>query len=195
MRLTRILSETQRTIIQVASVIGKLFSLDLVKYVITNLDSHANLHSFETDVQFIIAQGLFVVYRDAQRNNSLHYFRCMIIQETVYKIVDPTKRSKMHALIANWYEKNSPKQHYRMGHHWQCADHKEKARDQYELAGNEAMNQYAVREAIEFYTLAFGLLEKKHRDVPEMKWRIAHWETQLGTAYLNLGHLDKVYPL
>ena len=126
-------------------------------------------------------------------------FRHVITQEVAYNVMLPAQSKQLHRSLAEWYERTyaddlSP-YHAFLAHHWRQAGQPAQAVEQLALAGAQALRTFANEEAVAFFAGALALADEAALTIgPE---RRAHWELQLGEAFVNLSryrdgrpHLD-----
>jgi tetratricopeptide (TPR) repeat protein len=111
-----------------------------------------------------------------------------------------SQRRKLHQAVATWYEQthaaDSTPYYPFLAHHWSRAaeigngngntDLVKKAIDYLEKAGEQALRNYANREATLYFFKALTLDERLENP---NRLRRARWERKLGQAYFSLGEL------
>jgi class 3 adenylate cyclase/tetratricopeptide (TPR) repeat protein len=197
------LSPTQQLTVKVASVIGRVFAVGILR----------DVHPLREAVARTLADDLTVI----ERNNltvletpepDLHYlFKHVVVQEAAYNLMLLSQRRQLHQSVAEWYERSSGGDLALLAHHWRLAEVPAKAIQYLEQAGTEALRAGAYAEAVRFFT---ALLEVEDASEASTRpWTIgragrigraatppdaravrrARWEHQLGDAYLGLGQL------
>jgi tetratricopeptide (TPR) repeat protein len=199
------LTPNQQLTLKVASVIGRVFALRVLR------DIHPVKETAGTLVDDLVAlEGANLTVLDSPEPHLAYLFKHVITQEAAYNLMLVSQRRQLHRTIAEWYEhthagdlaSHAPL----LAYHWQNADVPDKAIGYLEEAGSQALEAGAYREAVRVLS---GLLELHDRTRqaggPELERdsrstargvspdasdiRRARWEHQLGDAYLGLGQL------
>ncbi len=180
------LPPSEQMALKVASVIGRLFSLRLVRDVYPiepdrpgvpgHLDSLARLE---------------LILPEEPEPDLTYIFRHVITREVVYDLLPFAQRMRLHHDVARWYEltlTGDPSALYPLlAHHWSLAGEEPRAIDYLEKAGEQALRGGAYREAADFLERALALQAKGAPGAEPS--REARWEYMLGEAHLSLGHL------
>ncbi|MEO6795363.1 MAG: ABC transporter substrate-binding protein [Candidatus Dormibacter sp.] len=149
-----------RTVLTSASVLGRTFGLDLIEAV-TGLATpeirDAVHHLLRLDLLREEAGGARPVYR----------FKHALIQEAAYHtLVGPTRMS-LHRRAAEWYEgyyaDRLDRVYGLIAHHWLGTDDREKAAHYLKLAGDRALQEWALDEAVGHFRALIPLLEQASR--------------------------------
>ncbi|HEX2159639.1 MAG TPA: AAA family ATPase, partial [Actinomycetes bacterium] len=188
------LSPTQQLTVKVASVIGRVFAVGILR------DVHplrpAVARTLMADLTEIERADLTVL--DTPEPDLSYLFKHVIVQEAAYNLMLLSQRRQLHRSVAEWYERSSGGDLALLAHHWRLAEVPAKAVHYLEQAGGEALREGAYAEAVRFFT---ALLEVDDADrggppaaggqgTPDAATiRRARWEHQLGDAYLGLGQL------
>lgn len=174
--------------LKAASVVGRIFSLRAV-YEIYPLDSNKP----QIGSYFDYLRRLDFTPLNSEHPDLTYLFKHVITQEVAYNLMTFSQRQAFHQAVANWYERTfaddlSP--YYGvLAYHWGNAKNQRKALEYLEKAGEQAMLNFANREAIEFFEEALRLA--KNGEVKTTALQRAHWERQLAEAYYGLGELPK----
>jgi class 3 adenylate cyclase/tetratricopeptide (TPR) repeat protein len=194
------LSPTQQLTVKVASVIGRVFAVVILR------DIHplrgAVARSLAGDLVEIEKADLVVL--DTLEPDLSYLFKHVIIQESAYNLMLLSQRRQLHRSVAEWYERSGGGDLAVLAHHWRLAEVPDRAVHYLERAGAEALRQGAYAEAVRFFTALMELdgpvpagpparVRGRARGRPGMPddraVRRARWEHQLGDAYLGLGQL------
>ena len=199
------LDPSQQLTLKVASVIGRIFAFRVLQAV----------HPIEAD------KALLPDYMEALTRLSLtlvesdtpdlaYIFKHAVTQEVAYNLMLYSQRRQLHQAVAEWIEQNHAdnlESYYTLlAHHWSQATEMpdparnklslEKAVTYLEKAGDQAMQNYANSEAIQFFTQALELdakfhkTENRNKDVAR-QLRRAHWHECIGVAHYGLGSLPE----
>ncbi len=180
------LSTKEQLLLKVASVVGRLFAVQIVR----------DVFPVEIDRAGVATMLPALVDVDMLRADTnaahLHYlFKHILAQEAVYGLMLFSQRRGLHRAVAEWYEghvADDIERHYPLlAHHWQRAENWTRAVDYLEHAGEQAIEHYANREAIEMFQRAFAL-DAEH-PVGATEARYASWERHLAEAWFRLGNL------
>ena len=188
------LTPRQQLTVKVASVLGRQFSLEALRH----------LHPIEGDKagladDMAALERLDLIRADTSTPAPSYVFRHVVTQQVVYQQLAFTQRRQLHRAAAEWYERTYADDlapfAALLAHHWSRAlDAQptegpllEKALDALQRAGEQAVRNYAHREAIRFFADAVRLQPPAAQTQPGPRRRRAHWERQLGEAYFRLG--------
>lgn len=188
------LSPSQQLTLKVASVIGRVFLLQMLE----------NVHPSKIGVSVLINQlsaltRLGITDQEASSGELSYLFRHVITQEVVYGLLTFAQRKQLHCEIAEWYEQNHKEDRSayfsRLAHHWLNGEVLEKAIFFLDKAGEQALELFSNEDVIRFISTAIELDERMQGRVfdlklaPQQTIRRARWERMLGTANLKLGRL------
>jgi class 3 adenylate cyclase/tetratricopeptide (TPR) repeat protein len=197
------LSPSQQLTLKVASVIGRIFAFRVL---------HA-IHPIEADkpslndyMDTLTRMSLTLVESEAP--DLSYIFKHAVTQEVAYNLMLYSQRRLLHQAVAEWiersYEKDIEAYYPLLAHHWmqavEATDHAKlnhaliKAIDYLEKAGEQAMQNFANQEAIQFFNQALEVEKRlpklQGRDAQwEQKIRRARWHSRLGLAHFGLGSL------
>ncbi len=178
-RIDRLRAEEKR-LLQTLAVIGKKFSLSLLKGVVK--EPEEGLYQLLSHLQggeFIYEQPAFpeVEYR----------FKHALTQEVAYNSVLMERRRILHGRIAQAIEglyRDGLEEHYSsLAHHYSRSGKIEKAVEYLKLAGQQAVHRSANAEAISHLTKGLELL-KGLPDTPDRTQKELDLQTTLGTALM-----------
>jgi class 3 adenylate cyclase/tetratricopeptide (TPR) repeat protein len=188
------LSPTQQLTVKVASVIGRVFAVGILR------DVHplrqAVARTLMADLTEIERADLTVL--DTPEPDLSYLFKHVIVQEAAYNLMLLSQRRQLHRSVAEWYERSSGGDLALLAHHWRLAEVPAKAVHYLEQAGGEALREGAYAEAVRFFTALLEVDDAERGGPPAgggqgtpdaATIRRARWEHQLGDAYLGLGQL------
>ena len=188
------LTPTQQLTVKVASVIGRVFAVGILRDVhpLRQLAAMTLSH----DLDEIERANLTVL--DTPEPDLSYLFKHVIVQEAAYNLMLLSQRRQLHRSVAEWYERSEGGDLAVLAHHWRLADVPDKAARYLEQAGAEALREGAYAEAVRFFTTLLevdaaspdGPPHPPRGSTPDSRAiRRARWEHQLGDAYLGLGQL------
>lgn len=182
------LSPSHQLALKAASVVGRIFALSAVHEIYPLDSDKPRIGNY-----FEYLRSLDFTPLNSEAPDLTYLFKHVITQEVAYNLMTFSQRQTFHQAIANWYEKMftedlSP--YYGvLAHHWNNAKNPQKTLEYLEKAAEQAMLNFANREAIEFFEEALRLVKGNEAQVSAL--RRAHWERQLGEAHYGLGELPK----
>ncbi len=197
------LNPSQQLTLKVASVIGRIFAFRVLEAIHPIEADKSALHDYMATLTRL---SLTVVESEAP--DLAYIFKHVVTQEVAYNLMLFSQRRLLHQAVAEWIEKSHEKSlesyYTLLAHHWsQAADTSETLRDEHALhkaveylekAGEQAMQNYANQEAVQFFSQALEL--DKRRAEPEAgqvarerKLRRARWHSRLALAHYGLGSL------
>jgi class 3 adenylate cyclase/tetratricopeptide (TPR) repeat protein len=197
------LNPSQQLTLKVASVIGRIFAFRVLEAIHPIEADKSALHDYMATLTRL---SLTVVESEAP--DLAYIFKHVVTQEVAYNLMLFSQRRLLHQAVAEWIEKSHEKSlesyYTLLAHHWsQAADTSETLRDEHALhkaveylekAGEQAMQNYANQEAVQFFSQALEL--DKRRVEPEAgqvarerKLRRARWHSRLALAHYGLGSL------
>ncbi len=197
------LDPSQQLTLKVASVIGRIFAFRMLQAI----------HPIEADkpalreyMENLTRLSLTLV--DAEAPDLAYIFKHAVTQEVAYNLMLYSQRRQLHQAVAEWIEesnKNNIESFYSLlAYHWvQAAEMPDslrnhvairKATEYLEKAGEQAMNNYANQEAVQFYTQALEWDSKLPRAenkqaIRDRQVRHARWHSRIGLAHYGLGSL------
>lgn len=148
------LSAECRQVLTAASVLGRQFGLPLLKGVV---GGEEKLREPLRELQRLD------LLRESRRWPQPEFrFKHVLIQEAVYRTVVGAERRRLHREAAEWLEQRREEGGYEslglLAHHWLAAQDEEKAIAYLTRAGDNARQEYALDEAIEYYRELLPLL-------------------------------------
>ncbi len=197
------LDPSQQLTLKVASVIGRIFAFRVLQAI----------HPIEADKSALpdymaTLTRLSLMMVESEAPDLAYIFKHAVTQEVAYNLMLFSQRRLLHQSVAEWieknYEKNLEAYYTLLAHHWsQAAEPSEALRDgkalhkavEYlEKAGEQAMQNYANQEAVQFFNQALEL--DKRITGPETgtfardrQLRKARWHSRLALAHYGLGSL------
>jgi class 3 adenylate cyclase/tetratricopeptide (TPR) repeat protein len=197
------LDPSQQLTLKVASVIGRIFTFRLLQAV----------HPIEADkpslpgyMESLTRLSLTLVETEAP--DLAYIFKHAVTQEVAYNLMLYSQRRQLHQAVAEWIEQNHAdnlESYFTLlAHHWtQAAEMPDATRNEFAIekavhylegAGEQAMQNYANSEAIQFFTqaLEWDARLPKHpgRDAARRRQvRRARWHSRIGLSYYGLGRL------
>ncbi len=150
------LSPAQQLTLKVASVIGRVFTFDLLRDVYPDEAGRANLseqlHAL-TQFNLISAQTLEPL--------PTYSFQDVLTHETAYNLMLFAQRRQLHRAVAEWHERtyaaNLLPYYATLAHHWRQAEDMAKAVYYLEKAGEQARLNGAYQEALAFFNESLAL--------------------------------------
>jgi class 3 adenylate cyclase/tetratricopeptide (TPR) repeat protein len=197
------LDPSQQLTLKVASVIGRIFAFRVLQAV----------HPIEADKSILpdcmaALTRLSLTMVESEAPDLAYIFKHAVTQEVAYNLMLFSQRRVLHQAVAQWleknYEKNLEAYYTLLAHHWsQAAETYEAPRDVHALhkaveylekAGEQAMQNYANQEALQFFSQALELdkkLSEPEAGKPsrDRKIRKARWHSRLALAHYGLGSL------
>jgi class 3 adenylate cyclase/tetratricopeptide (TPR) repeat protein/regulation of enolase protein 1 (concanavalin A-like superfamily) len=182
-RLDRLHEETKR-VLQLASVIGRIFLYRVLKAIAEEegaLDAHL----------LTLQRGQLI--RERARLPELEYiFKHHLTQEAAYDSLLKKERRLYHRQVAEALERLFPdrleEQVGWLAHHWERAEEPEKAAGYLLRAGDQGRLAYANQEAIDTYRRALVLLARPPLAQARAEWRLAALKG-LGQVYVGMGEV------
>ena len=188
------LTPTQQLTLKVASVIGRVFALRVLRDVHPMRQAAASLPQ---DLAALEVANLTAL--DSPQPDLAYLFKHVITQEATYSLMLVSQRRQLHRSVAEWYERthagalaaHAPL----LAHHWQAAAVPDKAIGYLEQASTQALRTGAYQEAVRGFSRMLELDDRprgpvaRHAAPDAPTIRRAGWEHQLGDAYLGLGQL------
>lgn len=192
-RVDRLGAQEQFTL-KVASVIGRIFAYRTLQHI----------HPIDADKPNLLQyleklESLDITPLDSPDPDLAYIFKHNITQEVVYNLLPFARRQELHRKIALWFEATFGDELNTytplLAHHWNRAGDPQKATYYLEKAGEQALQQYANQEAINFFSQCVETGQKyiptseEAQNLQVTDLRRARWERSLGEAYLRLGQL------
>jgi class 3 adenylate cyclase/tetratricopeptide (TPR) repeat protein len=147
------LEEESRRVLQLASVIGRIFPYRVLSAIVAEDE--------ELDQRLLTLQREEMI-RERARVPELEYiFKHHLTQEAAYNGLLRRERRSLHRQVAEAMERVSPdrveEQLGLLAHHWESAGEREEAGDYLRRAGEQAAQQFANTEAAGYFSRALEL--------------------------------------
>ncbi len=197
------LDPSQQLALKVASVIGRIFTLRLLQ-AIYPIDS--DKPSLPAHMEALTRLSLTAI--ESETPDLAYVFKHAVTQEAAYNLMLFSQRRQLHRAIAEWIEKsnegNLSSYFPLLAYHWSQAIEQTDALDDrrtiaramecLEKAGDQAMQNFANRETIQFFKQALEweakLPKAKSRaQTLERRKRCIRWHRKISVAYYGLGLL------
>jgi tetratricopeptide (TPR) repeat protein len=197
------LDPSQQLTLKVASVIGRIFAFRVLQAIHPIESDRPALHDY---MDTLTRLSLTMVESEAP--DLAYIFKHAVTQEVAYNLMLYSQRRQLHQAVAEWIEQSNQKNlepfYTLLAHHWtQAAEMPEamrnanairKAVDYLEKSGEQALENYANTEAIQFFSQALewdarlpnpeGKLALRRQQI-----RRARWHSRLGIAHYGIGSL------
>ena len=196
------LPQNQQLILKAASVIGRTFAIDLLRQIVQTIlnVTYPDEASFMSDISALEIMDLIAL----KSEDPLSYmFQQSMTQEVLYDLMLRSQQSTIHESIARYTEANlldDPTTFPILAYHYRKAGVLDRAVHFYAKSGEQALANYANREASTFFHDAIELqtgLSPPEPVAPQAKviapstWFILSWKRQMGQALYNLGSFER----
>lgn len=176
------LSAAEQLALKIAAVIGREFSLGMLKDLLPHTEAQVDL----AQVARVLERE--DVVRPARTPGAGYRFKHALLQDTVYEQLPFALRQELHGAVALWIERHESDEleprFAELALHWERARNMHAAVTYLELSAALSLRRYANREAIAQASRALALAEE-HR-LPRDAAREARCEAILGDAYNEL---------
>lgn len=177
------LGESQRLVLKVASVLGRSFSLEALETVYP-------VASERDALALQLGQLCAGEFLDA-RTDGQFQFRHAVLCDVAYALLPYAQRRDLHTAVAQDLLRRHPDDPWRkaayLAHHWGLAEVHDRAMEAAEHAGRQAVERFANREVLHFFSDAL------RRDAalghPQPSATLALWHLWMGRAHRELGEL------
>lgn len=187
-RVDRLAPESRR-VLQVASVIGRIFQYEVIAAIVGDADLLDRALADLEQRQLIVERGA-----DSER---AYQFDHALAQEALYQSLLQRTRKELHLGVARTietlYADRLSDFYGRLAYHYSRAEHLEKAEDYVFRAGDEAVRSAASHEALEYFREASRLYLLLHGEGGDAGKK-ARLEKSIGIALLNQGNLSEAVP-
>ncbi|MDX1571603.1 MAG: adenylate/guanylate cyclase domain-containing protein [Xanthomonadales bacterium] len=176
------LSASESMTAKVASAIGRVFPVDLLRGI------HPARNSEQIAADLAVLESLELTPRESPPPRLSYVFKHIITRDVCYGMMPHRQRETLHQGIAEWYEAHHAdvKHHYPLlAHHWEAAGKPDRAVEYLEKAAEQALAIYANKEAIEFLNQALALAGEQVDRV-----RRGYWLRCIGQAQRDLVRFD-----
>jgi class 3 adenylate cyclase/tetratricopeptide (TPR) repeat protein len=182
------LSSQQQLTLKVASVLGRIFSFELLRAVYPEERDRDSLPE-----QLAELERMGLVNREDSPTGPVYAFRHALIQEAAYHLMAFSQRRELHRAVARLYEREQKERGTQLqplvAHHWRLAEETERALDSLEQAAEAAYARGALPETIALITQAQEAANHRAEPVPPL--RGARWNAWIGNAYFALGDTEQ----
>ena len=149
-----------REVLTDASVLGRTFGIGLLQAV-----TELSTQSLRQSVHHLLRLDL--LREEGGAGEPVYRYKHALIQEAAYHTLVGTKRATLHQRAAEWYETYYADRLERvyglLAHHWLGTDDHAKAAHFLKLAGDRALAEWAIDEAVGHYRALVPLLEEAGR--------------------------------
>ncbi|HSL42495.1 MAG TPA: adenylate/guanylate cyclase domain-containing protein [Anaerolineales bacterium] len=197
------LNPSQQLTLKVASVIGRIFAFRVLQAI----------HPIEADKASLSdcmdsLTRLSMTLVESETPDLAYIFKHAVTQEVAYNLMLFSQRRQLHQAVAEWIESNHARNleayYILLAHHWSQAaqttesEHNnhalQKAVEYLEKAGEQGMQNYANKEAIQFLSQALELDQfipgpEVGQIARDRQTRRARWHSRIGLAHYGLGSL------
>ncbi len=180
------LDEKTRSLLKVASVIGRNFFYKILADVAKAIEELDEKIEYLKDVQLI---------KEKKRLYEIEYlFKHALAQEAVYNSILPKSRKKLHLDVAKSIELVFHEKLYEffgmLAFHYSKGEDLDKAEEYLIKAGEEALKSSASSEALHFYQEALNIYLKKYGEEAD-PGKVAMLEKNIAIALFNKGEYIK----
>ena len=141
-RITRL--KVGKPLIQVASVIGRVSSIELLELIIE--EEHCQVRKA---IEELISHAL--ILEDDYRNNSLLVFRHALVLDVTYSTLLRGQKHKLHRKVADTIQAHNPEEVLRhpqiLGYHYEMASDYEQALKWISVSVEQSISNHAIEEA------------------------------------------------
>ncbi len=171
-----------QTTLRVASVLGRVFAFRTLK----------DIYPIEADRELLADNLSTLETKEITRRHrpppDLKYvFQHNILHEVTYNLMLYAQRRGFHRRIAEWYEKHQAENlapyFPLLAHHWTSAEDPDHAIGYLEKSGEQALQNFANEEAIEFFAKAIELAEKHKMEIG--RTRRSRWRLKMAEAHVH----------
>jgi serine/threonine protein kinase/tetratricopeptide (TPR) repeat protein len=177
------LDENTRTLMKVASVIGRYFFYKILCEIVKETE--------KIDEELMYLQQVQLILERRRMDEVEYLFKHALVQQAVYNTLLIKQKKRLHSEVARAFETvfqdRLPDFYGTLAYHYSMAEELDKAENYLILAGEKALKSSASNEAINYYKEALNIYKKKHGDDADPK-KIAILEKNIGIALFNKGH-------
>jgi len=182
-RVDRLPSRHQLTL-KVAAVLGQQFEKELLRRV---HPTHPDDAELEAELGVLLSAQLIVA--DDEMEGLGHRFTHALTHEATYRLLPFAQRKVLHRSAAEALEDMHRDSleliHGRLAQHFRLAELPDRALPHLAQAGQQALDAFASREAIEFLTTALEI-DRRLRGSLKRCPRRTRWSRQIGEAWFSL---------
>ncbi|HEU0292129.1 MAG TPA: tetratricopeptide repeat protein [Anaerolineales bacterium] len=156
------LSENQRTLLKVASVIGRFFHVAMLWGISNQVGDEGQVrHDLD------ILSKLELTILDTPEPELAYLFKHVLTQEIAYETLPFATRAMLHEQIGQYIEKTYQtvltQYVYLLAHHFDHSENTEKKCEYLLRAGEQAQANYANRDAVSYYERLLPLITEEER--------------------------------
>jgi predicted ATPase len=156
----------QRTLLQQASVVGRVFWDTVIEHLSQMTDYKLNQPEMrQMLVDLREKELIFRSETSSLTNTQEHVFKHALLHEVTYESVLKSIRKNYHALVAQWLIEYSEEQSGNIigltAYHMELAGQTAQAIDFYQQAGEQAFARYANEEALHNFDSALKLIDEQ----------------------------------
>jgi len=179
------LKPQEQLCIKIASVIGRIFTYRVLNDIHPIISDRQHLQNY-----LKVLEKLDLTPLEVSDPELTYIFKHAITQDVAYNLMLFGQRQELHKVIAQWYEENFSGDlnpfYPVLAHHWRFAGDPEKALHYLEEAAQQALDNFANREAVDFLNQIFQIESQIGAD----PFRKAGWYRRLGQAQKGLGNME-----
>jgi adenylate cyclase len=179
------LPESHKLTLKVASVVGRLFRLDLLA---SSHPTQSVAEAIRVEVAEIEARDF--VYQDRSQGQQVpaYYFKHNVTQEVAYETLLFTQRQQLHQAVGRSLEQLQPDEIEQIAYHTFVGEDWRRALRYQQLAGREAQQHFANQEAADHYHKALQCAD--HLPAAETAAERLSIHITLGELYVNTGQYE-----
>ncbi|HSL31054.1 MAG TPA: AAA family ATPase [Anaerolineales bacterium] len=178
----------EQLLLKVASVIGRIFALRILRDVHPVESDRAKLPEYLSHLQ-----SLDITPLESPEPDLAYIFKHIITREVTYNLLLFAQRRELHRVVAEWFESartdDMSSFYPLLVHHWRLAEEDQKTIEYLAKAGEQAFSLGANQEVITFLRDALELNQKEQYVTDRLV--LADWEQKIGYAYLSTGQVEK----
>jgi len=185
------LAPSEQLSLKVASVVGRTFSLRMVRAL---MPAEADADGLEDGLVALCGHGLLRPFVDASLE-TCYTFSHALTQEAIYSLMLFSQRRDMHRQAAEWLQREHDgdlaQSAALLAHHWLRAETWPRAVEMLEMAGERAVRSSSTKEAVAYYTHALNL--DRERGLGHSDLHRGGWEARIHDAWFAAGRLDEAH--
>jgi class 3 adenylate cyclase/tetratricopeptide (TPR) repeat protein len=179
------LEENTRSLVKVASVIGRNFFYKILIEVAKTIEDIDRRLSYLKEIQLI---------KERKRMEELEYlFKHALAQEAAYQSILDQKRRELHLKVADSigkvFREKLPEFYGMLAYHYSQGENLDKAEEYLIKAGEEALRSSASSEALNYYQQGLKLYLKKYGNAADPE-KLATFEKNIALAFFNKGQYE-----
>jgi tetratricopeptide (TPR) repeat protein len=188
------LNETEKAVLKVASVIGRIFTLEAVYILLRQTINH---HELNEAISTLNGLGLTILELEEPLTI---IFKHIVIRDVAYNTLLVSAREDLHRRVASYLEEKSADTPLKapgiLAYHFLAGNDQAKGLEYTFLAAQRAKEQYANKDAIHHYTRAVEILSSATFLQPAaLADRTRRAKQELGQTLLQAGNYDEAIKL